>query len=209
MVRIIIIGFSFVALAGVAASLDLSVGAFYAPGRVYGDATGLDDAYGLGGGGEFDAGGFKGRVTMSVYEGLDLAFSLGYNDFTYRNLEGLMTFPEVDVVLSIPTWIFTAGADYEFPLGAVRPYVGGGGAFVRERAEAYSHSTTDWYPGVYVQAGVRYGFGGRWSVEAAPRYTYVFDEPAVEYDGLHEHDFVRSEDHSQLVEFMVGVNFNI
>jgi hypothetical protein len=196
-----------VAMAATAFALDVGVGAFYAPGRVFGGATGIDEMEGVGGGGEFNAGGLKGRVTLGVYEGLDLALGLGYNEFTYRDWTGIAMIPEADLVLSIPMLIFTAGADYEFPLSAIRPYAGGGGAFVRERAEAYGHSTTDWYPGIYFQGGVRYGLGGGWSLEAAPRYTYVFDEPAAEYDDFNVHDFVRSEHHSQLVELLVGVNY--
>jgi hypothetical protein len=192
---------------GAAAALDVGVGAFYSPGRVVGDATGIDEMDGVAGGGELNAGGFKGRVTLGVYEGLDLALGLGYNEFTYRDWTGIAMIPEADLVLSIPMLIFTAGADYEFPLSAIRPYVGGGGAFVRESAEAYRHTTTDWYGGVYVEGGARYFVGGSFAVEAAPRYTYLFDEPAMEYDGFNVQDFVRSVHHSQLVELLVGVNY--
>jgi hypothetical protein len=185
-------------LSTTAGALNVSVTTFYAPGVAIGGAASVW---------KFSPGGFAGRVKFGVTEQIGVACGVGYNDFVYAEA-GSAYIPEYRPVLSIPMFITSVGIDYTFPAGsAVRPYVGGGGAFVRERAEAYGHSTTDWYPGVYLQGGVRYGFGGRWSVEAAPRYTFLFDEPAVRYEG--GDDFVRSEDHSQLVEFLVGVNFNI
>ncbi len=193
---------SIVMLAATTASaLDVGVGAFYAPGRV----TGYVDETREYGKKEFSPGGFKGRVSLGVYENLNLAVGFGYNDFVYR--EDLLWFEEQEAVESIPTVILTLGGDYAFPLGPFRPYVGGGAAIARESAEAYGHSTTDWYAGLYVEGGARYFLGGNLAVEAGPRYTLLFDEPAVMYDDLHAHGFVRSEHRSQLIELLLGVNF--
>jgi hypothetical protein len=186
---------------GAAAALDVGVGAFYAPGKV----TGYIDEVREYSKKEFSPSGFKGRVSFGVYEGLSVALGVGYNDFVYR--EEPITIEEAEYVTSIPTIITTVGASYGFALGPVTPFAGGGAAIARETAEAYRHTATDWYGGVYVEGGARYSIGGSFAVEAAPRYTYLVDEPAVLYDGFNVHGFVRSEHHSQLVELLVGVNY--
>ena len=183
-------------VAAAAWALDVGVGAFYAPGKVFGYASEID---------RFSPGGFKGRVSLGVYEGLNLAFGFGYNDFVYR--EDAITIPEVDLVLSIPMFVTTLGADYTLPVRPLRPFVGGGAAIARESAEGYSHATTDWYGGLYVEGGARYFLINGLAVEAAPRYTRLFDEPVVYYDGFVKRDFVRSEHRSQLLELLVGVNY--
>ncbi|NIT34895.1 MAG: outer membrane beta-barrel protein [candidate division Zixibacteria bacterium] len=188
--------FAVIALAAAASALDVGVGAFYAPGRVFGGAAEIK---------ELNPGGFKGRVSLGVYDNIDLAFGLGYNDFAYR--EDAITIPEVDPVLSIPMFVTTLGAYYTLPVRPLRPYVGGGAAIARESAEGYSHSTTDWYGGLYVEGGARYFLINRLAVEAGPRYTLLFDKPVVYYDGWDVHDFVRSEDRSQLIELLVGINY--
>jgi hypothetical protein len=189
------------ALGAAAFAVEVGVGAFYAPARV----VGYVDEVREGSQKQFSPRGLKGRLSVGVYEGLQATVGFGYNDLIYR--EAPRTFPEIDYVLSIPTYIITVGADYAFPLGPVRPYAGGGGAIARERAEAYGYTTTDWYPGVYVEGGARYSLGDRVALEVGPRYTHLFDEPVVLYDGLHEWDFERSEHATQLFELMVGVNF--
>ena len=202
MARITTIGVLGIALTlGTAAALDVGVGAFYAPGKV----TGYIDESREYSKKEFSPAGFKGRVSLGVYEGLSVALGVGYNDFVYR--EEPITIEEAEYVTSIPTIVTTVGAFYGFPLGPFTPFAGGGAALARESAEAYRHTTTDWYGGLYAEAGARYSFMGNLAVEVAPRYTYLFDEPVVAYDDWNVHGFVRSEHHSQLVELLVGVNY--
>lgn len=197
MIGVLGIAFTF----GAAAALDVGVGAFYAPGKV----TGYVDEVREHSEKEFSPSGFKGRVSFGVYEGLSVALGVGYNDFVYR--EEPVSFPEVAYVTSIPMFTTTLGAAYGFPLGPFTPFAGGGAALARESAEAYLNTTTDWYGGLYVEGGARYHLVSGLAIEAAPRYTYLFDEPVVSFDGLHTWDFVRSENHSQLLELLVGVNY--
>jgi opacity protein-like surface antigen len=145
-------------------------------------------------------------VSFGVFDRLDLAVGVGYNDFFYRE-EPVVSIEEVAYVTSIPTVITTVGATYDFPLGPVSPFAGGGAALAREAAEAYRENTVDWYGGLYAEAGARYPIAGGLAAEVAPRYTLLFDEPAVLYDAFNVNDFVRAEHHSQLVELMVGVNY--
>jgi hypothetical protein len=191
-----------VMLAATTLALDVGVGAFYAPGRVFGGATEMDEYSGK----EFSKGGFKGRVSFGFYEGLNVAVGFGYNNLIYRE-ESIISIPEVSYVTSIPTYITTVGADYGFRFGPFSPFAGGGAALARESAEAYRHKTTDWYAGLYVEGGARYFLGGHLALEAGPRYTVLFDEPVVYYDGFVKHDFVKSEHRSQLIELLIGVNY--
>jgi len=190
-----------VILAAAASALDVGVGAFYAPARVFGEVTEMGEYSGK----EFSKGGFKGRVSVGVYEGLNVAVGFGYNNLSYR--EEPITFPETPHVTSIPTYITTVGADYGFRFGPFSPFAGGGAAIARESVEGFRYTVTDWYGGVYVEGGARYFLIHGLAVEAGPRYTLLFDEPVVYYDGLIKHDFVRSEHRSQLVELLVGINY--
>jgi len=190
-----------VTLAAAASALDVGVGAFYAPGRVFGGATEMDEYSGK----EFSTGGFKGRISFGVYEGLNVAVGFGYNNLIYR--EEPITFPEIKYVLSLPTYITTFGADYGFRLGPFLPYAGGGGAIARESAEARGRTAIDWYGGLYVEGGARYFLVDGLAVEAGPRYTVLFDEPVVYYDQLTVHDFVRSEHRTQLIELLFGIDY--
>ncbi len=193
---------SVVTFAATTFALDVGVGAFYAPGRV----TGYVDETREYGKKEFSPGGFKGRVSVGVYEGLSLALGFGYNNLIYR--EGsFYSIPEVSYVLSIPMFITTIGAEYGFRLGPFLPYAGGGAAIARESAEAYGRTAIDWYGGLYAEGGARYFLADGLAVEAGPRYTLLFDEPAVLYDGWGVNDFVRSEHRSQLIELLIGVNY--
>ena len=187
---------------GATAALDLSLAAFYSPGLVTGEAAEVK---------EFALGGFKGRVSLGVYGGLNLALGFGYNDFVYRE-EPPVTFPVypgIESVLSIPILITTLGADYAFPIGFLHPYLGGGAVLARETAEAHEYETVtvDWYGGLYGEGGARYFLGESWAVEAGPRYTLLFDKPVIAYDGRGLRDFERSENRSRLLEFLVGVNY--
>jgi opacity protein-like surface antigen len=190
-----------VMLAATTLALDVGVGVFYAPARVVGYVDETREYSNK----EFSMRGFKGRVSFGVYEGLNVAVGFGYNNVLYR--QEPPSFPEVQYVTSIPIYIITAGADYAFPLGPFRPYVGGGAALARESAEAYGSTTTDWYGGLYVEGGARYFLTNSLALEAGPRYTVLFDEPVVAYDDLHVHGFVRAEHRSQLIELLIGVNY--
>ncbi len=190
-----------VVLVAAASALDAGVGAFYAPARVVGGATEMGEYSGK----EFSKGGFKGRVSFGVYEGLNVAVGFGYNNLIYR--EEPITYPEVSYVLSIPTYITTFGADYGLLLGPFLPYAGGGAAIARESAEAYGRTAIDWYGGLYAEGGARYFLGGNLAIEAGPRYTLLFDEPVVYFDVLHKWDFVRSEHRSQLIALLMGGNY--
>ncbi len=190
-----------VTLAAAASALDVGVGAFYAPARVVGEVTEMGEYSGK----EFSKGGFKGRVSVGVYEGLNVAVGFGYNNLSYR--EEPITFPEIGYVTSIPTYITTLGADYAFRLGPLRPYAGGGAAIARESVEGFRYTITDWYGGLYVEGGARYFLIDGLAVEAGPRYTLLFDEPVVYYDGLIKHDFVRAEHRTQLIELLFGINY--
>jgi hypothetical protein len=134
-----------------------------------------------------------------------LAFGVGYNEFVYRRY--LLSIPEHAPVESIPMVVATLGVGRRFLAGAFRPYVGGGAAIARESAEARGHTAIDWYGGVYVEGGARYFLIYGLAVEAAPRYTLLFDEPVVYYDDWDVHGFVRSEHRSQLVELLFGINY--
>jgi hypothetical protein len=183
--------------AGTALAFDLAVAGFYSPGFVMGEAAG---------GSELSPAGFKGQLSVGVYRGLAVAVGFGYNDFVYRE-EGFHI-PEYAPVLSLPMLITTVGADYAFPISFLRPYFGGGAVFARETAEAFGYTTVDWYGGLYAEGGARYFIGEKWAVEAGPRYTLLFDEPVVAYDDWELRDFERSENRSQLLEFLFGVSYH-
>jgi opacity protein-like surface antigen len=192
---------SVVTFAATTFALDVGVGAFYAPGRVFGGATEIEYS-----GKEFRKGGFKGRVSLGVYEGLNVTLGLGYKDFVYR--EHTFTYGAL-YVLSIPMFITTLGADYGFRFGPFSPFAGGGAAIAREKPKFVLGRTliTEWYGGLYVEGGARYFLGGNLAVEAGPRYTHLFDEPVVAYDRFNDRGFVRSEHRSQLIELLFGINY--
>ncbi len=193
---------SVVTFAATTFALDVGVAAFYAPARVVGyvDETRKYSNK------EFSMRGFKARVSLGVYEGLNVTLGFGYNDFVYRE-EPSRSFPEVSYVLSIPMFITTLGADYGIRFGPFSPFAGGGAAIARESAEAYGRTAIDWYGGLYVEGGARYFLADRLALEAGPRYTLLFDEPVVYYDGWDVHGFARSEHRSQLFELLIGVNY--
>ena len=193
-----------VALAAAAAALDVGVGAFYAPARVVGEVTEMG-TYGTYSGKEFSKSGFKGRVSLGVYEGLNVAVGFGYNNLIYR--EEPYSIPEVSYVTSIPTYITTVGADYAFRFGPFSPFAGGGAAIARESAEARGHTAIDWYGGLYVEGGARYFVVNSLALEAGPRYTHLFDEPVVYYKDYNVRGFVRSEHRSQLIELLFGISY--
>jgi hypothetical protein len=186
---------------GTALALDLSVAGFYSPGFVAGGAAEVRDVA---------AGGFKGLFGVKVADNLDLAISLGYNDFVYREEpeRSLQVFQRVYPVISMPIFITTLGADYALPRGFLRPHLGAGGVLARESAEAAGYEAVDWYGGLYGDAGLRYCPAGSWALEAGPRYTYLFDEPAYAYDNRDLHDFERSPNRTQLWEFLIGAGYH-
>ncbi|NIT36047.1 MAG: hypothetical protein GTN49_06035 [candidate division Zixibacteria bacterium] len=194
------------ALSAAASALDLGVGVFYAPGWVVAPANGVPGLPAQGGK-KLSPAGFRGRFTVSLYKDIDVAFGLGYNDFVYREYVW-----EEGIIGSIPMLVITFGVDYAFRAGAFRPFVGGGAAIVQEYAQSHSGtlggglypSAVDWYGGLYVEGGGRYYFTENWAVEAAPRYTLLFDNPVV---AQHNEFFDRSDKHTQLMEFQIGVNY--
>ncbi|HUV87676.1 MAG TPA: outer membrane beta-barrel protein [bacterium] len=189
-----------VAAVAAASALEVGVGAFYAPARVVGYVDETREYSNK----EFSMHGFKGRATVGIYEGFSVGFGLGYNNLIYR--EDLLWLEEQEAVESIPMFILTVGGDYAFPLGPFRPYAGGGAALAREHAEGSFHETVDWYGGLYVEGGARYFLTNSLALEAAPRYTVLFDEPVL-YDDLNLPGFVRSEHRSQLIELLIGFNY--
>ncbi len=187
---------SVVMLAATTFALDVGVGGSYAPGYVAGGAS-INNGV--------DRGGFKGRISLGIYEDFNLAIGFGYNEFVYRRY--LLWTEEQPAVESIPMVILTLGADYAFPTGPFRPFVGGGAAIARESAEARGYTAIDWYGGLYVEGGARYFVVNSFALEAGPRYTHLFDEPVVYYKDYNVRGFVRSEHRSQLIELLVGVNY--
>jgi opacity protein-like surface antigen len=186
-----------VAMAATASALDVGVGAFYAPGRVVAGAGEIE--------GVNNPGGIKGRVSAGIYEGFNVAFGVGYNDFSFRkdvNLE-----EEEGPARSIPMVILALGADYAFRLGPFRPYAGGGGAIARESVEGFGYTNNTWYGGLYAEGGTRYFITNDWALEAGPRYTLLFDKHAPTYYWSYPGGLVRSEERSQLVELLVGINY--
>ena len=196
MARITIMGLLAMALSfAAAAALDVGVGASYAPAFVTGAETVSK---------ELSAGGFKGKFSLGIYDGVKLTLGYGYNYYRYPRGGSIME--EIEFVNAIPTSIITAGADFAFKGGPLKPFVGGGAAIARESVQDYWHETVDWCGGIYAEGGARYFLMNGLAVEAAPRYTLLFDEPVL-YDDLNSPGFVRAEHHSQLVELLVGVNY--
>jgi opacity protein-like surface antigen len=179
-----------------ALALEAGIGVYYAPGMAVGPA-----ASSL----ELNPGGAAARLFVDVSDRVAVNVGYSLNNYTYGRWGSPI--PEVFVVEPIKAHVITGGVEYAFAAGTLRPFAGGGAAIARESAEAHGHSAADWYGGLYAEGGARYSIGGSFAVEAAPRYTYLFDEPAVLYDDFNVHGFVRSEHHSQLVELLVGVNY--
>jgi len=186
-----------VALAAAASARDVGVGAFYAPARVIDGAGEIEEVNNLGG--------FKGRFSVGIYEGLNVAFGVGYNDFSFR--KDIRIFEGQSPLMSIPMVILTLGGDYAFPLGPFRPYAGGGGAIARETVEGFRYTINTWYGGLYGEGGARYFLIDSLALEAGPRYTLLFDKHAVTYYWSYPGGLVRSEDRSQLVELLFGINY--
>lgn len=182
--------------ATMAAALDVSVGAFYAPGMAVGPASEVN---------EINPVGFAGALRLGVTGNLAVSFQGGYTEYTYREpphvgdlIAGYAFFDE------IPILTFNVGIDYGFPISAFVPYVAGGAVSAFEFARYGYKTDFDVAPGLYAGAGVRYFFREDIAFEAGPRYILLFDDPVVEYNRLW---LERAEARSQLVDLLVGVNY--
>jgi hypothetical protein len=201
MTKITVVGTMAAVLVAAAGAREMSVGALYAPGKVAGYVDESREYSEK----EFSPAGLKGRVSLGLYEDFYAALSLGYNDFVYRE-EGRY-FPETPPVTSIPMFITTLGAEYNFHLGPFAPYAGGGAAFACEVARAYGQTAVDWYPGVYAEGGARYHVGDGLALVVAPRFTQLFDRPVIYYDGFVDREFVRADHRTRLTELLVGFDY--
>ena len=103
--------------------------------------------------------------------------------------------------------ILTLGADYAFRLGPFRPYGGGGAAIARESVGDSRYTINNWYGGLYAEGGARYFLVNSLALEAGPRYTLLFDKHAVTYYYSYPGGSVRSENRSQLIELLFGINY--
>lgn len=179
-----------------ALALDAGIGVYHAPGMVVGPA-----ASSL----EMNPGGVAARIFIGVSDRVAVKIGYSLNSYTYGRWGSPI--PEVFVVEPIKAQVITSGVEYAFAAGTLRPFAGGGAALAREHGEAHGHSATDWYGGLYAEAGGRYFLGAHWAVAAAPRYTLLFDEPAFAYDLDEPGELIRSEQRTQLVDFLFGVNY--
>lgn len=177
-------------------AMDVGVGASYAPGMAVGSAASSI---------ELNPGGVNARFIIGFSERISATVGYTFNNYTYGRWDSPL--PEVFIVESVRADIFAVGADYAFPAGRIRFFAGGGAALAREYGETHGHSATDWYGGLYVEGGARYFFGEKWAVAAAPRYTYLFDEAPLAYDINKPPALLRSEDRTQLLDFLLGVNY--
>jgi hypothetical protein len=185
-----------VTLAGAASARDVVVGAFYAPGMAIGPASEVN---------EINPVGFAGAFSLGVTGNWAVSFRGGYTEYTYREpphvvpaIAGYAVFDE------IPILTLTVGIDYGFPVSAFVPYVAGGAVWAFEFARYGYKTDVDVAPGLYAGAGVRYFIREDIAFEAGPRYTLLFDDPVVVYNGLW---LERAEARSQLVDLLVGVNY--
>jgi opacity protein-like surface antigen len=177
-------------------AVDLGVGIFYAPGMAVGSAASST---------ELNRGGAQARCTVALSDRALVDVGYAFNNYTYGRWGSPVE--EVFVVESIRFDVFTIGGDYALISGPWRPFAGGGVALARESAEAHGCSATDWYAGIYAGCGVRYYFAANWALAVGPRYTYLFDEPALNYDIDKPGELIRSEDHTQLVDFLFGLSY--
>jgi len=185
-----------VAAVAAASALEVGVGAFYAPGMAIGPASEVN---------EINPVGFAGALSLGVTGNLAVSFRGGYAEYNYREpphvgdlIGGYAFFDE------IPILTLTVGIDYGFPVSAFVPYVAGGAVSAFEFARYGYKTDVDVAPGLYAGAGVRYFIREDIAFEAGPRYTLLFDNPVVVYNGLW---LERAEARSQLVDLLVGVNY--
>jgi len=154
---------------------------------------------------KLDPGGLNTRFSVGLSEQASVTVGYGFNNYSYGRQSSPI--PEVFTVEAVRADIITVGTDYAFAHRPLRPFAGGGAALAREYGEADGHSATDWYGGLYVEGGVRYFLGGKWAVAGAARYTYLFDEAVLAYDINKPGKLLRSENRTQLLDLLVGINY--
>lgn len=192
--RYLIVVAGVVALAAAAGALDVAW--FYGPNVVVGDAN-------------YDApsspAGLKCRFSLG--EGYyRLAAGAGVADYIYSDGDYSMI-PENKAVENIPTVIFTAGGDFGRSFGRWRPYVGGGAALALQVYDLTYETRVEAAPGVFAEAGVRCRLGERWALEAAPRFTFLWDDRITVYDFINRDRIFRADERSKFVDLLVGFNY--
>lgn len=174
---------------GPAAAAFSSVYFYYTPGLVVGPAAGADR--------HITQLGFTGAARAGDAAGLGVKFTCGFNKYHYGNLEELIitiysTREHVSVVTA------GAGPEYVINRGPISFYLGAGGAAAAEHVAHF-----DLYPALYLNAGVRHYLTGNWGFDAAPRYTYVFDEPVRAVGG----GDLKIKEHSQFLDLLAGISY--
>ncbi|MGD8717972.1 MAG: outer membrane beta-barrel protein [Candidatus Zixiibacteriota bacterium] len=194
--RKLIIASCIFALAASVTALDVGVAAFYSPGMAMGAATEVN---------ELKPFGVAGAFNLGINENWTLSFGGGYAKYKYReaphvvpDLLGYAYFDE------IPILMLRAGMDYGFPLAAFVPYVSAGAAAAFEFTDYACEMSVDVAPGLYAGFGCRYFVTDNMAIEAGPRYTYLFDNPAVVFETI---ILERAGERSQLLNFDVGFNY--
>jgi hypothetical protein len=192
------------AFAGVVFGVGLSAAGFYSPGMTVGDVSKVNDV---------GAVGFEGRVSLGDGTGFTPTLTCGYHEYAYNSWEYLYDIVGPGFVNSIPIIRLALGADYRFAVGRWRPYGGGGAVFAVEAMDVETKTIYERVPGLYVGGGSQYSLSERWAVEAGSRFTYLFDNPIVYYNWYNPRKdwkdvaVKRYDERSQLVDFLVGINY--
>jgi hypothetical protein len=152
---------------GAAYGAVVSVGGFYGA-SVPAGGEGFEDA---------EAGtstlGFGGKFSVGGMSGLNFDYGFGYH--TKYELESFMEYEFHYSAIPI-----TSGVSYKFDAGAVKPYVGLGGAYVIMGF----HADAPWiesdkdrfcFPGAYVGGGIIYSFTDTIALDVNPRYMVALD----------------------------------
>jgi hypothetical protein len=191
-----------VAMSGLVASSALASGwgiaAFLAPGKAVDE--GVMDA-------GVSPGAFKARLSIPAVAGFRQAVGFGYSHYSVMRDPGAVwavytLIKDTDVVSA------TYGWDFERSLGLVTPFIGGGGVWAFEVWDSpfTPRKETDVAPGIYVNAGLAYAFDS-WALEAAPRYTVLFNEPVAAVDLNGTFPEVRAAHRSQYLDVLVGFGY--
>lgn len=183
-----------VALAAAAGAFDVAW--FYGPSVVVGDADADAPA---------SPAGLKCRFAFG--EGYyRLNAGAGFADYIYSSRYHILI-PEDKVVENLPTIIFTAGGDFGPTFGRWRPYVGGGAALALQVYDLTYETRLEAAPGLFAEAGVRCRLGERWALEAAPRFTYLWDNRIELYDFVNRNSIHRADERSKFVDLLVGFDY--
>jgi len=194
-IKHLVIAVGIVALAVSAAAFDVAF--FYGPSVVIGGAA--DDA---------PVGPAGLACRFGAGEGYwRLAAGAGFADYEYGNHYTVMI-PEDKEVENVPTIVLSAGADIGLPLGRWRPYVGGGAALALQIYDLQYETRAEEALGLFTQAGVRCRLSEKWALEAAPRYTYLWDERIEIYDFINRDGIHRTDERSTFVDIFVGFDYS-